>query len=272
MKFFEFIPERAKDCSVRAWIHEYDEAEFDKRLRPAIVICPGGAYRMVSKREAEPVALPFFAAGYDTFILEYSVLEKAKNFEPLCQLAATFAHIRKHADEWMIDKDKIAVCGFSAGGHLAASLGILHNEDAFLKIYGREEHIRPDAMILGYPVITADEYAHVESIENVSAAKEGTDSYHWFGLDQHVDSATPPAFVWHTAEDQTVPVENSLKLSMAFAAAEVSFELHILPSGMHGMSVCTKEVGKVSPERLGSNGRWVKWCIEWLNQLFDFQL
>lgn len=272
MNFFEFVPEGAKDCKVQAWIHAYDEAEIEQRLRPAIVICPGGAYRMVSKREAEPVALPFFAAGYDTFILEYSVLGKAKNFEPLCQLAATFAHIRKYADEWMIDREKIAVCGFSAGGHLAASLGILHNEDAFLKVFGSGENIRPDAMILGYPVITADAYAHAESIEHVSGAKCGSKEYEWFGLDKHVDSNTPPAFVWHTAEDKTVPVENSLKLSMAFSAAGVPFELHILPHGMHGMSVCTKEVGKVSPERLESNHRWVKWSIAWLNELFEFQL
>lgn len=272
MKFFEFIPEGAKDCSVRAWIHAYDEIEIEQRFRPAIVICPGGAYRMVSKREAEPVALPFFAAGYDIFILEYSVLQRAKDFEPLCQLASTFAHIRKYADEWMIDKNKIAVCGFSAGGHLAASLGVLHNKDAFLNVFGREKYVRPDAMILGYPVITADEYAHIESIENVSGAKCGSEEYEWFGLEKHVDSETPPTFVWHTAEDQTVPVENSLKLSMAFAEAEIPFELHIFPYGMHGMSVCTKEVGKVSPERLKNNGRWVKWCIEWLNDLFDFQL
>lgn len=271
MKFFEFIPEGAKDCNVMAWIHAYNENEITRRLRPAIVICPGGAYRMVSKREAEPVALPFFAAGYDTFILEYSVLEKAKNFEPLCQLASVFAHIRKHAEEWLIDKDKIAVCGFSAGGHLAASLGILYHEEAFLKVFGRKEHIRPDAMILCYPVITADEFAHVESIENVSGAKEGSKEYQWFGLDKHVDQFTPPAYVWHTAEDQTVPVENSLKLSMAFSAANVPFELHILPQGMHGMSVCTKEVERGCPEKL-SNGRWVKWCVQWLNELFDFQL
>lgn len=272
MKYFEFIPDGTKYCNVQAWIHAYSELEFDQRLRPAVVICPGGAYRMVSKREAEPAALPFFAAGYDVFVLEYSVLDKAKNFEPLCQLAATFAHIRKHADEWMIDKDKIAVCGFSAGGHLAASLGILYNEEAFLKVFGRDEYIRPNAMILGYPVITSDKYAHVESIENVSGAKAGSKEYEWFGLDKHVDSNTPPAFVWHTAEDQTVPVENSLKLSMAFSAAKVPFELHILPHGMHGLSVCTKEVEKAGRESSPGNRRWVKWCITWLNELFDFQL
>ena len=225
---------------------------------------------MVSEREAEPVALAYFSAGYHTFILNYGVMENAKDFQPLCQLAAAVAHIRRNAAEWSVDGKKLAVCGFSAGGHLAASLGTLFNEESFLKVYGESEDIRPNAMILGYPVITADEYAHVESIENVSGAKKGSEDYLWFGLDQHVDAQTPPAFVWHTAEDQTVPVENSLKLVEALSAAKVPFELHVLPKGVHGMSVCTKEVGELTPVSI-YNGRWVSWSITWLNELFEFQ-
>ena len=125
MKVFEYIPEGIKDCKVRVWLHSYEGNEIAKRIRPAVAICPGGAYRMVSEREAEPVAKVFFAAGYHTFILNYSVLEKAKDFQPLCQLAAAIADIRKNAEEWSVDCEKIAVCGFSAGGHLAASLGTL---------------------------------------------------------------------------------------------------------------------------------------------------
>ena len=169
----------------------------------------------------------------------------------------------------MIDSEKIAVCGFSAGGHLAASLGTLYKEEAFLKVFGRAENIRPDAMILGYPVITGDEFTHVESIENVSGAKAGSAEYSWFGLDQHVDWQTPPAFLWHTAADQAVPVENSLRLSRALAMANVPFELHIFPEGVHGMSVCTEEVGE-STELSRYNGRWVEWSIQWLNRTFSF--
>ena len=271
MKVFEFVPDGIKDCYVRAWLHEYDNEKAEKRLRPAIVICPGGGYAMVSEREAEPVALAYFSAGYETFILNYAVKEQAKDFYPLCQLASTVAHVRKKAQIWSIDESKIAVCGFSAGGHLATSLGVLFNKEEFLNVFGRTENIRPDAMILGYPVITADEYAHVKSIEYVSGSKVGSNTYNWFGIDKHVDTQTPPAFVWHTAEDQTVPVENSLKLSAAFSAAQIPFELHVFPKGAHGMSVCTEEVGETGTISV-YNSRWIRWSIEWLNQVFDFRL
>ena len=128
-------------------------------------------------------------------------------------MAATIAEVRANADAWFTAKDKIAVCGFSAGGHLAASLGTLFNEEKFLQAFGREADIRPDAMILGYPVIVADEFAHVGSISKVSGAEVGSGEYAWFGLDKHVDDQTPPTFMWHTAEDKAVPVENSIKMA-----------------------------------------------------------
>lgn len=264
MKQFEFIPEGYKGCSVKACLHYHNGSkEIAQKDYPAVIICPGGAYENVSDREAEPVAVPFFAAGYNTYILRYSVGTLAGGFRPLCQLAATISEIRKHASEWYTIPDKIAVCGFSAGGHLAASLGVLFNKSEFLKIYETSENIRPDALILSYPVITADEFAHVMSIENVSGAKEGSKQYQWFGLERHVDKDTPPTFLWHTAEDSGVPVENSLKMAAALSAAKIPFELHIFPKGEHGMSICTEEVGTASEY----NARWVEWCIKWLKSL-----
>lgn len=263
MKVFEFIPEGIENCKVTAWLHNNDP----KRKRPAIIICPGGGYGFVSEREAEPVAEPYFAAGYDTFILYYAVNEQAKDFYPLCQLAATIAHVRAHAEQWCIEKEKIAVCGFSAGGHLAASLGTLFNKEEFQKVFCREDYIRPNAMVLSYPVITADEFAHAGSICNVSGSEEGSENYQWFGLDKHVDAQTPPAFLWHTAEDELVPVENSLKMAAALSKAKIPFELHVFPHGQHGMSVCTEEVDTPCEY----NGRWVPFSIVWLNRLFEYQ-
>jgi len=279
MKVFDFIPEGIGECNVTAWIHTYQKAGVEQQLHPAIIICPGGGYVNVSAREAEPVAKPYFAAGYNTYILTYSVGEKAKSFYPLCQLAATIAHVRNHASEWNTAADQIAVCGFSAGGHLAASLGTLYDEPEFLTAFDQQVNysedttsekqqkcsIRPDAMILGYPVITADEYAHQGSIEKVSDAEPGSERYAWFGLDKHVDGQTPPVFLWHTAADEVVPVENSLKMCLALSHAKVSFEFHVFPEGEHGMSVCTEEVGTPSEY----NARWMEWSIEWLNKLFN---
>ena len=269
MKLFEFIPEGATDCTVQAWIHQHDSSDENLRLsHPAMIICPGGAYAALSARESEPVAEPYFAAGYNTFILNYSVKENAKDFKPLCQLAATIAHIRKHSQDFLTMPDKIAVSGFSAGGHLAASLGTLFNNERFLNAFGRDDHIRPDAMVLGYPVITADdEFSQMHSIRNVSGAEKGTPEYRWFDLTDHVDDQTPPTFLWHTAADQLVPVENSLLFAMALSKFKIPYECHILPEGPHGVCVCTREIRSYDPY----NARWVEWSIRWLNKLFEYE-
>lgn len=268
MNIFEFIPEDTKDCKVLAWLHtEHENGQMAPRIRPAMIVCPGGGYGMTSDREAEPIAQFYYAAGYQTFILRYSVGEDAKDFKPLCQLASTIAHVRKYADEWLVGRENIAVIGFSAGGHLAASVGTLFNEKEFLNVYQGMKDIRPNAMVLCYPVITSDEYAHVYSVETVSGCQKGTEGYEWFGLDKHVDDQTPPTFLWHTAEDAVVPVENSLKMGLALSKAKVPYELHIFPEGRHGMSACNKTVGTESKY----NARWMEWSIQWLNKLFDYE-
>lgn len=266
MKVFSFIPEGTKDCQVRAWLHlTNDSKEMVQRRHPAVIICPGGAYCMVSDIEAEPVAEPYFAAGYNVFILNYSVGEKAKDFEPLIQLASTISQIRRNSEQWYTDKEKIAVCGFSAGGHLACSLGTLYNEPQFEKAFGHKDDIRPDAMVLCYPVITSGEFAHTNSIQNVSGSNIGTEKYQWFGLDRHVDKTTPPTFLWHTSDDASVPVENSLAFAAALSAVKIPFEMHVFPHGKHGMSVCTKQVNAES----AYNARWMQLSIQWLDTLFD---
>ncbi len=267
MERFTFDPIGDGAAQVTALVHSPMQT-VPARVRPAIVICPGGGYSHVSPREAGPVAETYYAAGYNTFVLQYSCCEQAKAFRPLIQLAATVSHIRDHADEWLIDPGKIAVCGFSAGGHLAASLGTLFNDETFRNVFPVSSRIRPDAMILGYPVILSNEWAHAGSIHTVSGqASPESKEYRYFGLDQHVDAETPPTFLWHTAEDPSVPVENSLFFAAALSAAKVPFELHVLPTGGHGMSLCTREVNAYNPY----NGRWVEWSLKWLGKVFAFE-
>lgn len=265
MNIIRFFSSDHNGCPVDAWIHTTG-AENQEKLYPAVVILPGGGYGYISEREAEPVAEKYFAAGYNTFIVRYSVKDRARDFIPLIQLTSTIALIRENSTSWVTIPDKIAVCGFSAGGHLACSSGVLYNEPHFLKVAPVKDHIRPDAMILCYPVITADEFAHSDSIEAVSGACKGSDEYLWFGLDSHVDKDTPPTFIWHTAEDTCVPVENSLKFASALSAKKIPFELHIFPEGQHGMSVCTGQVNT----KCEYVGRWVSMSIRWLNKVFEF--
>lgn len=269
MEKIEFRPLDNSNGSVVGYLHTpVWEMPVRREQFPAVVVCPGGAYAFVSEREADPVALAFFARGYNVFILTYSVGEKAKNFQPLRELSETVRAIRNRP-EWRVDPEQIAVCGFSAGGHLACSLGTMWDDPELLRAYdnhGGEN--RPNAMILSYPVITADEFAHVGSIENVSGCKKGTPGYEYFSLDRRVSKNTCPAFLWHTAEDDCVPVENSLKLAAALSREKVPFELHVFPKGGHGMSVCTGEVGCLDDY----NARWVELAAAWLDREFGYHL
>ncbi len=264
MKTLTFTPEYAPDAQVLSYFHV--EIEDHKYLRPAVIICPGGGYGFLSEREATPVSKRYWAAGYQTFVLKYPIDQNAANFKPLLALAATVAELRRNAAQWGIDPNKIAVCGFSAGGHLAASLGTLFNDEKFLAACQIPGKLRPDAMILGYPVITSDEDTHQGTLELVSGAQPGAADYQYFGLENHVDEETPTAFIWTTATDQLVPATNSLKLATAMSKAGVPFEMHIFPYGVHGMSVCTNEIGGLDPYL----GRWMDWSILWLNRIFDF--
>ena len=135
------------------------------RKRPLVLICPGGGYEMTSDREAEPVAIQYIAKGYQAAILRYSV-KPAKYPLALLQLAKAVAHLREYADEYHIDTEKIVVQGFSAGGHLACSLGVFWKKPFLSETLGvSAEQIRPNGMILCYPVITSGEYAHRGSFE-----------------------------------------------------------------------------------------------------------
>lgn len=270
MKTIEFKPLTDTDGSVVGYLHSpITEMEVHREKFPSVVICPGGAYAMVSQRESDPVAFEYLSAGYNVFILTYSVMDKAKDFVPLKELSQTLITIREHADEWHCDADKIAVCGFSAGGHLAASLATMWDNEEFKKHFDTKNGLnKPNGAILGYPVISSGSFAHVESIENVSGGKQGSNIYNFFSLENHVDEKTCPTFIWHTADDNCVPVENSLLFMTALQKEHIPFECHIFPAGPHGSSVCSEECYSPSDH----NRQWVQLSKNWMNRLFDFKL
>lgn len=269
MEIIEFQPLTETTASVTGYLHDpITEMETHRRQYPAVVVCPGGGYEMLSEREADPVALRYFAAGYQVFTLRYSVGDGAKNFTPLRELAETVAMIRENALRYRVETAHIAVCGFSAGGHLAASLGTLWNHEAFLSRHGRKDQKhRPDALILSYPVIVAGDQEHQGSIDRVSVMDEGELPRAFFSLDRHVSKDTPSSFIWTTAEDDSVPAENSIAFLSALQREKIPYEAHIFPFGGHGLSVCTEEVGSNDPY----NGRWMDMSITWLDLIFGYR-
>ena len=245
------------------------EIEPDRR-RPVVVICPGGAYAMTSDREAEAVALRFMSMGYHAVVLRYSVAP-ARYPAALRQLAKTVALLRENSEKWHIETDKIIVSGFSAGGHLAASLGVFWNTPELKEITGFDnEMIRPDGMILNYPVITSGEFGHQESFHNLLGEKyeELKDK---MSLEYQVTEDTPKTFIWHTFEDETVLLDNTLRFVQALYKRGIPVEYHIFPQGPHGL-------GLASELTANENGRgivracepWSELAGKWLNREFPW--
>ena len=230
------------------------------KTRPAVIICAGGAYRWLSPREKDPVALSFCATGYHAFLIEYSTGAAAGGLRPLRELAEAVRCVRANAAQWRVEPEHIAVLGFSAGGHLAASLGVLWDEPPLA--LGAAS--RPDALVLCYPVVTAGEFAHRESIDNVTGGDGALREL--LSLEKHVGAGMPPTFLWHCVGDESVPVENALLLANAMRRAGVPFECHLFADGAHGISMCNREVE--TPD--AACAAWVGLCKTWLNGRFRF--
>jgi Esterase/lipase len=256
------------------YLHDLDDCEMPDPLllhrfqRPCILICPGGGYAFLSPREAEPPAFAFFSHGYNVFILYYSVQGDACDMRPLIEISESVMAIRKNGAEWGVLPDQIAVCGFSAGAHLAASLGTLWDSARLRERMDTQDgQNRPNAMILCYPVITGGDFAHRGSFDQLTGGKNDPEEIDFYSLEKQVSGSMPPAFLWHTVEDKTVPVENTLLFAAALQKNGIPFECHIYPNGAHGMSLCNKEVNS-------SNSHCATWfplCTEWLDELFRFE-
>ena len=229
----KFLPD------ITAYLHEGEEK------RPGIIITPGGGYCCVSCTEGEIVAKTFYKKGYNTFVLTYTtdVLMKIPlRLQPLKDLSRAIAFIRKNAHKFHVAANQIAVCGFSAGGHLSGSLAVHFHEKEILPS-GEFQGInnRPDAVILCYPVITAGAFSHKDSFIALLGRNASEDEREYMSVEKHVDTRTPPLFLWHCETDEIVSAENSLLMEKACRKAGVPVELHLFSHGKHGLSVATEE-------------------------------
>ncbi|SMP58192.1 alpha/beta hydrolase [Anoxynatronum buryatiense] len=247
------------------WLDAYLLAEGS--TRQAVVICPGGGYQMISHREGKPVAEAFNQAGFHAFVLHYKVAPAPLGWQPLHQLSQAVAEARQQvalAENTAVSGVKVAVCGFSAGGHLAGSLGTLwHRNDLFPATTSFKLH-RPDALVLCYPVISARECAHAASFQQL--AGPDPELCQLFSLEEQVTDQTPPTFLWHTLADELVPAKNSLLFLEALMKAQVTAELHLYPRGEHGLSLATPAVEQPENQRWADPhvATWFALAVEWL--------
>ncbi len=257
--------ERGKNAGgfLTVYARGYSE-EMGVKARPAMLIIPGGGYNMVSEREGEPVALRFLNEGYAAFLLQYSV--RTPYPAPLIEAGMAMAYIRKNARSYSVDPAHVAAVGFSAGGHLAGMLATLFGEACLKEALGKDaEKVRPDAVILSYPVIsTLEGITHEETAENISGGDKTLRGA--LSLDQRVKADCPPAFIWHTAEDDCVPVVNALLYAGACGKAGVPFELHIFEKGRHGLSVADRDTerGEEAYRRIRHAAVWTDLALTFL--------
>ncbi|MBF9016794.1 MULTISPECIES: alpha/beta hydrolase [unclassified Oceanispirochaeta] len=239
---------------------------------PCVLICPGGGYGFTSPREAEPVARAYNDQGFHALILHYRTAPH-KHPAPLLDVSNTLALLRQNAWELNVDPEKIIVCGFSAGGHLAASLGVHWNKEYLQnEICSSRGQNRPNALILSYPVISSGEDAHRGSFDNLLGENADAQLLEEMSLEKQVGNQTPPAFLWHTADDASVPVENSFLFAKALKKENIPFELHIYPSGPHGLSLATAETdesGDTSMTVPHVQG-WLELSARWIKNLKSF--
>ena len=232
--------------------------DYPTRIRPAILVIAGGAYSSVSPREKECIALAFVANGFAAFTLEYSIAP-VRFPAQLIEGAMAMAYIRENAENLHIKSDKVAAIGFSAGGHLTGMLGTLFDRKEIKTALGEKATlVRPDAVILSYPVITSGEKAHRGSFDNLCGENESLKKE--LSLENCVTSNSSPAFIWATVDDNLVPSENSLLMAYAYKAAGVPFELHVFESGVHGLSLCTEETGWINKPVQ----KWLELSLTWL--------
>jgi acetyl esterase/lipase len=269
-----------------------DDEQYARRgtCKPAVIVCPGGGYTEVSHNEGEPVALAFAARGYHAFVLDYSVKIEHPFPQALCEVAAAIKLVREHADEWRILPDRISVCGFSAGGHLAASLGVYYREEFLTTIIGcQPQEIMPNALILGYPALSLIPVREGDSIPpfllekiekgemmdfrgpNIRQIMTGKMDFTDADLEpvnllKHIHGEMPPVFVFGSATDPIIPVNDLTGLASLCKEVQVPCELHLFGAGPHGQGLFQKHCGEEAPLTGQHMGMWFELAMSWLEE------
>lgn len=228
-----------------------------KRTKTAVIICPGGGYGIIAAgHEGADVAKVFNNAGVTAFVLRYRLPKDEcmnhKEFVPLMDAQQAIYFVRSHAEQYNIDPNKIGIMGFSAGGHLASTAGT-HLNPVRTELAGA--NVRPDFMILIYPVISFNEQiGHMGSRDNLLGKDPDQQLVHLFSNEEQVTAQTPPTFLVHASDDDGVNPENSIRFYQALLKNKVQAELHLYEHGGHGFGL----------HNASTKEDWFRSCIEWM--------
>lgn len=257
MKMFHMDVPGSKAATLEGYLLDCEITLGQAKNRPAILVCPGGGYLYCSPREGEPVALSYAARGFHAFVLRYSVGYDAAGFAPLKEVSWAIGYIRENAEKWSIDPGKIAVCGFSAGGHLALSAGLLGEN-------------KPNAMILGYPATSTPSMQGADFMLKLLEGKDNVsdEDAKKYDLPSHVTADAPPMFLAATAEDVLTSL-CTMPLVNAYNDLGLKFELHIFQYGPHGYSLANEVTADGSSRMLEpAFAQWQELSVQWLRKTF----
>ena len=226
--------------------------------RAAVIVCPGGGYAMRAPHEAEPISRWLNSIGVVSFVCDYRVAPY-KHPRPLQDAQRAVRWVRANADACGVDPAKIGILGFSAGGHLVATAGT-HYDAGDPQAADPIDRVscRPDALVLCYAVISSGPCGHQGSFQNLLGEDASVELRWSMSNELQVTPDTPPSFLWHTADDGGVPVENSLGFAGALSRCKVPFDLHVFQHGAHGLGLASDDP-HVS--------KWTSCCETWLRGL-----
>lgn len=257
MQCFHMSVPNSSMATLDGFIQDGEVSLGQYKKRPAILVCPGGGYIYCAKSEGDPVAMGFLAKGFHTFILRYSTGFAAADFQPLKEISWAIGYIREHAEEWSVDPDKIVACGFSAGGHLVLSSGIMAEN-------------KPNAMVLGYPAASAPNMPGMDFMLKLLTGKQTVtdEDAARFDLVPQITKDTPPVFLMATAEDLLTGY-GALPIAQKYSQLGIPYEVHIFAHGPHGYSVANETSCDGSSRYLNpAFAQWQGLCVEWIHKTF----
>lgn len=222
-----------------------------------VVVCPGGGYAHRAPHEGEPIARALNERGIAACVCDYRVAPY-RHPHPLLDAQRAIRWVRAHAAVLNVNPGAVAILGFSAGGHLASTAGTHYDTGRAEGDETDRQSCRPDALVLCYPVISFGEFGHRGSMNNLLGENPPAELVASLSNENQVTADTPPAFLWHTADDAGVPVENSLLFAQALSAQDVPYELHVYRSGRHGLGL--------APD-FPHIATWMDLCAEWLREV-----